>query len=57
MTDNAGELLRIPRQSVLVTWMVFTLRGSLISNHWLRIRHAAMKLFDVSPSVFVDRPF
>jgi hypothetical protein len=52
-----GNYSELPRQSVLLTWMVLALRVSFISNHWLRIRHAATKLFDVGPSVFTDRPF
>jgi hypothetical protein len=53
--DNAGEFLRIPRQSVPMAWIVLALRVPFISNHWLRIRHAAMKLFDAGPLVFINK--
>jgi hypothetical protein len=52
-----GNYSEFPRQCVPLTWMVLALGVSFTSNHWLRIRHAATKLFDVGPTVFVDRPF
>jgi hypothetical protein len=57
VADNAGGLLRILHQFVLVTSMVLALRASFIYNHCLGIRHAAMELCDAGPPVSVDRPF